>query len=230
MLFGRTRGDNVTNQVERFFQETDRAAIEAAVKEAEGRTSGEIVPVAVGRSGDYPQAAWSGALLGALTGAVGAAAVIELGGLWLTVPAMWVAVATLIGAGLGWLATVAAPPLTRTLAGAEAMERAVAARAVQAFVEHEAFATSERTGIVILVSLFERRVHVLGDAGINARVAQNEWDGIAAAVAAGIRAGTPGPALAEGIRRCGELLERGGVERRADDVDELADRLRMEER
>lgn len=229
MLCGRKRGDNVTSQVERFFNETDRAAIEAAVNEAEGHTSGEIVPVAVGRSGDYPQATWCGALLGALAGAVVAAATIEIRGLWLSAPALWVAVATLVGAGFGWLTTTLAPPLTRALAGAEAIQRAVAARALQAFVEHEAFATSERTGIVILVSLYERRVHILGDAGINARVAQHEWGEIVEAIAAGLRAGTPGPALAEGIRRCGALLERGGVQRRTDDVDELSDRLRMEE-
>ena len=220
----------MTTRVEQFFGDDDRAAVEAAVREAEGRTAGEIVPVAVGRSGDYPHAAWSGAWLGALAGALCATAAIELGDLWLTLPAMWVAVATLVGSGLGWLLVTVLPALARVLAGAHAMEQAVAARALQAFVDHEAFATRGRTGIVILVSLFERRVHVFADSGINARVAQHEWDEIAGAVAEGLRAGRPGPALADGIRRCGALLERGGVDRRADDTDELSDRLRLEER
>lgn len=220
----------MTTKVDELFGAVERAAVAAATEAAEGRTRGEIVPVAVGRSGDYPQAAWCGGLFGSLAGAVAAAAAIELGELWLTLPAVWVAVAAVLGGGFGWLLAATMPPLTRALAGPQALERAVAARALAAFVEHEAFATRERTGIVLLVSVFERRVHVFADAGINAHVAQQEWDAIAAAVAAGIRAGTPGPALAEGIRRCGELLERGGVARRPDDRDELSDHLRLEER
>ena len=54
--------------------QNDRERIEAAVKEAEGKTSGEIVPLVVERSGAYdslrPRATLLGAMLGALVGLV----------------------------------------------------------------------------------------------------------------------------------------------------------------
>ena len=118
--------------------------------------------------------------------------------------------------------------MRRLVLSGEEMDREVRQRAVEAFVEHEVFATRERTGVLIFLSLFERRVVVLGDSGINARVKPGEWDGIVAGIVAGIKRGQPGQALVEAIGRCGELLQREGVERRADDANELPDRLHLE--
>jgi len=100
-------------------------------------------------------------------------------------------------------------------------------RATAAFVDQEVFRTRDRTGILIFLSLLERRVVVLADAGINARVPQVEWDAIVALVVAGMRQGQPGPALATAIRRSGDLLAAHRFERRPDDRDELADDLRQ---
>ena len=54
--------------------EQDRTQIEEAVKEAEGKTSGEIVPLVVQRSGNYdslkPRATLMGAMLGAIVSLV----------------------------------------------------------------------------------------------------------------------------------------------------------------
>ena len=55
-----------------------------------------------------------------------------------------------------------------------------------------------------------------------------EWDGIVAGIVQGIRAGRPGAALLAAIRECGQILERHGVARRPDDVDELPNELRRE--
>jgi len=52
--------------LQRFFSPADREAIEAAVREVELTTAGEIVPFAVGRSDAYVAASWKGALSGAL--------------------------------------------------------------------------------------------------------------------------------------------------------------------
>ena len=62
------------------------------------------------------------------------------------------------------------PTLRRFLVSPDEMDHQVRRRALQAFVEHEVFATRERTGVLLILSLFERRVVVLGDAGINAKV------------------------------------------------------------
>jgi putative membrane protein len=209
------------------FSPADLAEIERAVAAAERHTSGEIVPYVVGRSDDYPQAAWKAGCAGALTVALATAAVRAWGGFWDPASAWWLALPPLAGAALGLLAVTQVPALRRALVAASDLEEAVSRRAALAFLEQEVFKTAERTGILIFLSLFEHRVVVLGDAGINRAVAQEEWQAIVDEIVAGIRAGTPGAALARAIARCGELLERRRVERRSDDRDELPDYLRI---
>jgi putative membrane protein len=211
--------------IERFFTPADHAAIEAAVREVEGRSAGEIVPYAVERSDRYIRADWTGAALGALAASLAAAYVRWAGDLWGISVAVWIALPPAAGAALGWLATLASPALRRTLVGPEALAVRVQQRAIQAFLEEEVFRTRDRTGILILVSLFEHRVVVLADRGLGGLVSGSEWEDVVASVAAGIRRGQPGPALAEGIRRCASLAAR--VPPRPDDRDELPGQLRL---
>lgn len=211
--------------LEGFFSAADREAVEAAVHDVERTTAGEIVPYAVGRSDVYASAGWKAALAGAVLFAVVAAIVYEVGRFWGALLPLWIALPPAAGGALGFLAAALIPPLRRWVLPPELMELRVRQRALAAFVEQEVFRTRDRTGILLFVSLFEHRVLVLGDAGINARVEPREWEEIVAGIAAGIREGRPGAALAEGIRRCAALLSTR-VERSPQDVDELANRLR----
>lgn len=210
------------------FGEADREAIRAAVEEAERRTSGEIVPYVVPASDAYPNASWRGAALGAMAAPLAAWAMHHLADLWGGQLFVWMVLPAAVGAALGYL-VASFPAVRRWLADPAVMELRVRRRAAVAFLEEELFATRERTGILIFLSLLEHRVVVLGDSGINQRVAPGEWEAIVGTIVAGIRAGRPGEALAAAVGECGALLERHGVARRADDVDELANRLRREE-
>jgi putative membrane protein len=216
-------------RVESFFSPADLKEIEAAVREAEGTTAGEIVPYVVSRSDHYEAAAWKGAALGAFLAVAAAATIYQLGGFWGGFLLAWILLPTLAGGAVGFAAIALFRPLRLWLAGPAAVDHHVRGRATAAFVENEVFRTKERTGILIFLSLFERRVIVLADSGINARVEQHEWEAVVADVVEGIRSGRPGQALATGIRRCGELLARRGVAVRPDDTDELPDQLRTRE-
>jgi putative membrane protein len=213
--------------VSALFSQAELAAVEAAVRGAEATTSGEIVPVVVTRSHDYADAVWRGATLGALAGVLLADGIFLFGGFW-GLGWLWISLPVLLGGAAGFVAVSFLPALRRALSSPDEMDRQVRRRALQAFVEHEVFATRERTGVLVLLSLFERRVVVLGDAGINAKVEQREWDGIAADLAAGVRGGKTAEALVTAISRCGELLQRQGVQRRDDDTNELPDGLLIE--
>ena len=215
--------------VEKFFSPADLTEIETAIHEAEARTAGEIVPYVVSHSDHYEAAAWKGATLGAFLAVVAAAGLYELGGFWGGFILAWILLPPLAGGALGFAAAALVRPLKLWLAGQAAVEHHVHQRAAAAFLENEVFRTRERTGILVFLSLFERRVVVLGDSGINARVEQHEWDAVVARIVTGIRSGQPGTALASAIRRCGELLARRGVVARPDDTDELPDRLQMRE-
>ena len=209
------------------FTDADLAAIRAAVATAEAGTSGEIVPYVVAASDEYESATWKGAVFGALTGSLAGWAVHRWGGLWGTHLLFWMLLPSLGGAALGFLAAALLPPIRRTLAGAELLDLRTRRRAQIAFLEEEVFETRERTGILLFLSLFERRVVVLGDAGINRKVQPAEWDGVVGLAVAGLRRGRPGDAVVAAVEECGRLLARRGVERRGDDFDELADDLRQ---
>lgn len=82
--------------------------------------------------------------------------------------------------------------------------------------------TRDRTGILILISLFEHRVHLLADEGINAKVSHETWQEIVATITAGLHNGNACDALCSAIERCAEILE-GHFPRRSDDRNELPD-------
>ncbi|HSL82937.1 MAG TPA: hypothetical protein VLF66_09180 [Thermoanaerobaculia bacterium] len=209
------------------FSPSDLARIEAAVGEAEARSRGEIVVAAVPASGRYAGAVWAGACLGSLAALTGLVLAHWLTDLWGLGSPPWALLAAAGGAVLGYLAVAASDGLKRRLTADEVMARQVDVAARAAFVDHEVFATRDRSGVLIFLSLLEHRVEVLADSGIEAHVAPGEWDGIVAGIVRGVREGRPADALVEAVGRCGEILDRRGLERRADDRDELPDRLRL---
>jgi len=208
----------------------DLEAIRAAVAEAEKRTSGEIVPYVVEESDGYPSALWKGTALGAFAGALVAEMVYFLGNFWGGLLPLWIALPSAAGGAVGFLLSAYVPAVKRWMAGDNLLDLRTRQRAEMAFLEEEVFRTRDRTGILLFLSLFEHRVVVIGDSGINRQVEQGQWDGIVQTVAAGIRAGRAAEALASGIRQCGELLERYGVAIQPDDFDELSNELRRGDR
>jgi putative membrane protein len=210
---------------DRFFSQADLDAIQAAVGEAEARTSGEIVPYVVDASDDYSNAAWKGAALGALLAPLVALAIHRWTSIWGIPLAYWIALPALVGGAVGYLLALV-PPVRRWMAGEETLDARARRRASVAFLEQEVFRTGDRTGILLFVSLFERRVVLLADSGIHQKVEQGQWEEITRRLAGEIRRGRTGPAMVEAIRACGELLARHKVEIRADDRNELSDELR----
>ena len=209
------------------FTEADRKRIEAAVHEAEGQTSGEIVPYVVASSDLYEEAEWkTSALLG---GIVLLAFVLlhRLTEVWLPVDLAGTAIAVIAAAVVGVLLARYVPFVKRIFAGRKLMERRVRQRAVEAFVDEEVFDTKERTGILIFLSLTEHQVLVLGDSGINAKVRQHEWEDVVKVIIDAVKKGKVVDGLVAAIRQCGHLLQRQGVLRRPDDKDELPDYLRI---
>jgi putative membrane protein len=101
----------------------------------------------------------------------------------------------------------------------------VALRAEQAFYKHGLQHTKGRTGILILVSMLERRVHVLADKGINDHVPAGTWDGLVSGIIGGIRIGQATDAICAAIAECGVLLAQVSPADSRDNPNELPDTL-----
>lgn len=210
----------------------DEDRIQDAVRRAEERTAGEIVPVVVPRSDDYEVALWRGAAALVLFVLVAVLLFFRFyegwGYGWLFVP--WSVATIVLGAGIiGALLARYVYPLQRLLIGTDRLDETVHRRAMQAFVEEEVFDTRDRTGILLLVSLLEHRIEVLGDTGINQHVQSEDWAEVIDRIRRGIRNDSLTEGLEEAIEMCGRLLERRGVNVRPDDENELSDAVRTPE-
>lgn len=201
--------------------EEELDAIRRAVAEVESASGVEVVPVLAAESDAYRLADWRGAVLGALlcAGAVP----------WLPDPAGWSALAAavplgwVLGGALAGAASARWPAWRRLLTGEREIGERVAAGARQAFLVHEVFRTRERTGLLVYVSMFERRVEILADEAVYRAVPQEEWSGLAAEVAALMRTAPPAAAMLAAVRRVGERVAERGPHRREDDRNELPD-------
>lgn len=216
--------------MEKLFSEADLKRIKKAVGTAETKTSGEIVPFIIASSERYEVAIWRGAVFAVVLALFIVALLIQFyegwGFSWLFTS--WGVVVFTGAAGLIG-ATLAAfiPALKRQLVGADLLDRMVHRRAMLAFVEEEVFKTRDRTGILLYISLFEHRVEVVGDEGINAQVSADEWTDVVAHIIKGIKEKRATDALIEAIGLCGDLLEKHGVNIQPDDTNELSDEVRI---
>jgi putative membrane protein len=196
------------------FNEADKQRIESAVKRAEKLTSGEIVPMVVDQSYDYPRAEILGSGLFSLATAISLSWAFFGESLWhfLWLFALCYFPYKLMIRNL--------PALRRRLIHTDEISEEVEEKAILSFLEQGLHHTRDETGILILISLFEHRVHVLADRGINNVVPASTWDGIVQTITDGIHNGDTCNALCEAIESCGQLLaEHFPV--KADDTDEL---------
>jgi putative membrane protein len=210
------------------FAAEDLERIKAAVRKAEEKISGEIVPVFVERSGYYTIANYRGAMIAA---AMTFLVIIVLDryvpDLSLYDP-LFIFVAVVLGGLLGAIGTHSIDPLKRVMLSQTHMDQATRKRAENAFLEEEVFNTRHRTGIMIFISFFEREVIVMADRGISKVVEQKEWDKVVRNIIENIRMGKVTEGIEESILRCGNMLLEKGFIKTSDDINELRDDLRIE--
>lgn len=201
-----------------FKVDLDRVA--AAVGQAETRTAGEIVPMIVEVSGEYSEARYLVTLI-----------VLTLGSLagWLFAPP-WVLdlprflVFQLLLCMAGWfLGSI--PGVVRLFAGSRRMEENVELAAHAAFLRQGLTETRERTGVLIYISLLERRVEILGDKGIHEKVGKDFWHEEVNKLARGIRERRTTDALLEVIGDIGRKLSEH-FPQKGENPNELPDHLR----
>ena len=83
----------------------------------------------------------------------------------------------------------------------------IRARALRAFAESGLTRTAGRTGILVFVSLLERRVMVLADEGVNRVLGPEEsWEEVVELAVDGFRQGRAAEGLLRAVARCGEIL------------------------
>ena len=115
-------------------------------------------------------------------------------------------------------------PLRMALTPGKTKTRRVRNRAVALFKASTEKRTRSRTGVLIYLSLAERRAEIIGDEAIIASVDPDEWGAAMAAMIHELKAGRPGEGMAAAVSAIGDVLEKH-FPRTGTDPDEIPNRM-----
>ncbi len=197
----------MTTRAQSFLTPAEQEKITRCVQEAEKQTSGEIVPMIVSESHSYPLAVVGGATFLSLPTALLAAHLLGTT-FWIGPDSMWLFLACFI------LLYCITYPLVQNISWLKRRfllpsraEEEVKAGAVRAFFNEGLYRTSAKNGILLYISVFEHRVWILADSGINEKIDEGRWQEIVDTVTSGIRNKRQGEAICEAITEIGAILK-----------------------
>lgn len=208
------------NLAHTFLTTAERQKVTECVQQAEKLTSGEIVPVIASASHSYPIVDMIGGFFLALpislilTSTIGAA-------MWLG--SMNLLLFLALFSVLYWPGKFIVAnflPVKRFFLLVDQVQEEVEEAAMKTFYTENLSATRDRNGILLYISLLERRVWILADSGINARIDQQIWQDTVTTLTAGIRQGRQAEALCSAIKAVGDILKTE-FPIRPDDTNEL---------
>lgn len=193
-----------------------RQQVTRCIQQVEAATGAEVVATVAVRSGHYRHA---DTLFGGLCGLAALLAYLYypkplLDDVAVALIIAITLVATTVSANVGFI--------RRVFVSRKTMNEAVRTSARARFVDQEISSTRARTGVLVFVSLFERRVEVVPDIGIPVQALGAKWVDAVAALETQARSGV-GP-FAAGLAALGEVLAEA-VPKQADDQNELPDEV-----
>lgn len=216
--------------------DADREKVTAAIAAAEAKTSGEIVAVTTPISDAYHDVALHWALVPLFAVLAWAAwsptALIwwydflfggwnpdptqsELLTLLMFLAALKFTIALLV---LKWM------PLRLLLTPPATKHRRVRRRAIAIFQAAAAGRTAGKTGVLIYLSLAERRAEIVADVAIHKLTDEHAWGEAMHSLIADVREGRPGDGIVAAIERVGAVLAEH-FPHSADDQNEIPDKL-----
>jgi putative membrane protein len=205
----------------RLISDDERARLAQLIAKVESKTAGELVTVVARRCDRYTAYRLGWSLVLGLLGA----ALVHL--LWPDLPAMELLGAETLCLGLVYWALGNATLLRLVVPRAK---RQICANhyAQRLFLSLGIVETRDRSGILIVLSEFERRVEIIGDRGIHEHVGQETWSAQVREIVESIQRGRAVEGLATVIERLGEkLAER--FPPRPDDTNELPNHVIVDE-
>ncbi len=192
------------NWIQSYLSDAEIKKISDIVAEAEKSTEGEIVPIIVRRSSAVGHVKWI--LTSLMTLVFVIAETVYIQNHWDSLSVMAPPVAfILFYLSSVYLAKI--PWFQRVLTPNEDEISQVHARAELEFYRTQMKKTTKRTGILIFVSVMERRVVILADEGIAAHYQTETWDEIVRLMTDEFKKGQVYVGFEKAIKKCGEILQ-----------------------
>ena len=191
--------------------EQDRIIIATRVGELEARTGTQVVTAVIGKSDSYPEAPWKAFALGAATAGL-ACTIWQLGaGGWAGDTARTGHVLVILGSGafLALLTTLFSP-FARLFVDRTRRDVEVTQFAQSLFFQRALDRTRGGFGILLLVSVFERKVVILADEGFDGRIGAPDWGELTRRITLLLRHGRAAIALLAGLEGMEVILLKRG--------------------
>ena len=154
--------------MKRTLSDHDRGRLDGLVAETEKRTKTQIVLAVIKRSDTYAELPWKAFALGAsIAGLLVFILNLQFYDWYPQVTVLTGVAGTLAGGAAFALLAILVPGFAKRFLSDDRAEVEVRQYAQSLFLDRELFATSSRTGILLLVSLFERKVVILPDKGLD---------------------------------------------------------------
>lgn len=197
------------------------AKISAAVAKAESGTSGEIVPMIVGRSsviGHLPLYA------GFIFFSIAAVVSIEVRPYWLFLWWGLPLAILLLGCIVAGYIVTRFDSVQRWLIPSSDEESQVWNRASAEWALNQVKKTKNRTGILLFVSVMERKAIILADEGVAKHYPQETWQAVVEGLTDHLKKGDWTEGFETAIQRCGEILKMH-LPAGSSDVNEISNRI-----
>lgn len=185
----------------RFLSDQDIGAITQAIRIAEARTSGEIVTVVAAHSDSY---LWPVSLVAALAAFLVPGLLAAVLGIVSSGDLFFIQLATLLGLEI----VLSIAKLRFALIPASIKRANARRRAHEQFFERRLHLTQNRIGVLIFVSVAERYVEIVADAGIAQKVEADTWNGIVDEFVGRVRQNRVTEGFLIAIQSVGDILAR----------------------
>jgi putative membrane protein len=209
--------------MKRNLSDDDRKRLDELIADVEKRTNTQIVLAVIQRSDSYAELPWKAFALGAsFAGLLVFILDLFVYGWYpgVSVPA---AVAGLLSGGAVFaLLTVLIPGFARRFLSDSRADVEIRQYAESLFLTRELFATSKRTGILVLVSLFERKVVFLPDKGLTDQLPMAAMQNIIAAMTQSLKQNEISQAFETGLEQISQIL---GTDVQGSGENELSDEI-----
>ena len=194
--------------MKRNLSDHDRTRLDGLIVDVEKRTNTQIVLALIQRSDSYAELPWKAFALGASVSGLLVFILDLLFVGWYPEITVLIAVAGILAGGaVSALLTLVLPGYARRFMSASRADVEVKQYAESLFLSRELFATSARTGILVLVSLFERKVVILPDKGLNDLLPADDMQSIIDAMTSFLKQREISRAFEEGLKKLSKILD-----------------------
>lgn len=179
----------------------EKAEIKELIAQSEQKTHSELVPMIVSTSDNYPAAHFRAAIIVSFLFSLALyfsplSIINPIYFLWIQIPGLF------LGYCLGHLHFI-----QRLLITEVEVEHEVRQRAYEAFYEHNLHMTERHNGVLIFISLMERKIKIVTDSAVKQKIDQKIWDEIIFAFTDKVRKESLVEALKSSIEAASHVLE-----------------------